>query len=323
MFLGVKDFGVYARWCKLVATASCVCRSFRSALLGPGADVLWPLAVLSATHPGLTSKQSQGLNRMLAAQGHRAFSVDLTGGGWDLYELRTVTASLTGLHSCMTLWKIHSPQEAAVISRTLAARPIKLVNYKGTAACVLPVTAQNVRLSVTSFEPPTVQGIIDQAALQRFVSCLRPLRDLRVLELHNTFWRLTDAEVQQWIVRHPQLEVLHLGLAAGNDIGRHDIESLHLLSEVELTLSLTSGAAGSLVPMLRQMQDLQLEALVVHAQGCTRAEETLLAKCSMKELFVLFLDPAKRLQRPPPGIPVTYRGLIDPGRVDDEEGPWG
>ena len=82
VYLGARSVGAYARWCQLVATAACVCQSFRSGLLGPGADALWPLVLLCASHPGLIPDQSRGLNMMLAAQGHRAYSVDLTGGGW-------------------------------------------------------------------------------------------------------------------------------------------------------------------------------------------------------------------------------------------------
>ena len=294
--------------CKLLASASCVCRGFRSALLGPGADALWPFVVLSASHPGLTARQSRGLNRMLAAQGHRAASVDLTGGGWDLDELRTVLASLTGLSDWMTIWNIHSAQEAAIISRTLSTRPIKLVDYEGTAACILPVTAQKVKILVTPGPPPKVHGNIDQAALQRFVGCLRPLRDLRVLRLRSVFWQLKEADVLQWVARHPHLEELHLTMGVIRNMGLHAIASLRLLSAVQLTLILISNSPGSLVPMLQQLPGLQLEDLVLVAGGLSCAEDALLARCSMRALCVNFPDPAQRLRHPPPGVPMYYDG---------------
>ena len=311
----MRSITAYARWCQLVATACCVCRIFRAALLGPGADALWPLAVLSAAHPVLTAKQSRGLNRMLAAQGHRAYSVDLTGRDWDLNELHAVTAALTGLRSWMVLSNIHSTQEAGIISRTLSTRPIASVDYSGTAACLLPVTAQQVKLDVTVARPAKVQGIIDQAPSRRFLGCLRPLRDLQVLELHSPFCRLTHADVQCWAERHPKLQQLHLTLADIHGLGRHSIESLHLLSSVDIILSLQSDSPYSLSATLRQLQGLQLAALMVYADEISPANETLLASCSMQQLGVMLPDPTVRLRQPPAGVPITY----STEHIDDDD----
>ena len=89
----------------------------------------------------------------------------------------------------------------------------------------------------------------------------------------------------------------------------------HLLSPVEIVLSLQGEEPGSLTAMLHQLQGLHLQAVFVYAKGISPAEEALLATCSVQQLGVILLDPTIRLQRPPAGVPITY----STERIDSDE----
>ena len=299
----------YTPYCQLLASCVSVCRSWRTALLSPDSGV-WDVTVLSSSHPGLTAQQSRGLNAMLAAQGHLAYSLILHGGAWELQELAKVTSSLTALSCDLVLLRIDSADEAAVISSTLSARPVRAVCFHGTAACVLPSSARHVDLRVAVPGLKQVGQFVDQAPLKPFLSCLRPLRDLQVLELRLHPWKLTEEAVDSFISHLPSLTTLHLELVAAKHLGDQDLRCLRKLTSMELSLTLIDGMnPAGLAQMLWQAQGLQLAALTLHSPGLNVFEEALLSECRVELLILRFPDPALRLQKLPPGARVIHHTL--------------
>ena len=176
------------------------------------------------------------------------------------------------------------------------------------AACILPVAARHVELGVTvdvEAEGSLVNGLVNQAPFQRFFGCLRPLRRLEHLNLSLCPWRLTEAVVTHLIQRHPALRTLQLYLTTAPIVGAHAVDSLHQLSLDELSLTLCM-ADGNPVALLRQISGLQLHTLTIIASSISRAEESMLARCTMQQLVVQLPHPAMRLRRPPPGLAVVY-----------------
>ena len=265
------------RWFRLVASVSCSCTSLRRALLAPGADRLWTVAIFSAAHPGLTPQQFRAVSALGARQGPCATSLQLFGGGWSADELCSVLGALTGLHERVWLQNIHSAAEAAVISRALATLPVQYVFFSGTAACILPSAARELCLhGEVPLSSVPLGGTWDQAPFQRFLGCLRPLRSLRSLVLRLETWGLTRTIVESVAVRHPQLQKLHLHLHTYTSIGRHAVETLRLLSSVQLSLSVVKiEEDGSLALLLQQLQGVQLLALDIDADTFSLLEEAL------------------------------------------------
>ena len=297
---------------RLIATCCSVCSSLRDALLGPDSGALWEHAVLSATHPGLTWQQSLSLNALVTAQGVFAFSLEVHGsdGVWLEEELAENLACFPGLCDHLTIVGLHSETEAAVIGRGLAALPFRSVDFKGTAACLLPATAHGVLMQVlVAPDDHGVQGgLIEQAPFRRFLGCLRPLRELQLLSLQLCCYRLTSADVQQLAARHPLLQHLHLHLDASPSVGPHAIASLRQLSSVQLCLTVCCQEAGhSLSMVLQQLPGLEVHVLRILVEEVSPGEEALLAKCSLQQLIVSFSDPLQRLRRPPAGVTVLYR----------------
>ena len=305
------DLAAYAQWSRQAATCSCVCRALRTALLGPDSGELWEVLILSSTFPGLSPRQSRGLNALMSAQAHLACSVDLHGGGWDTAELATLLGTVRGLQGDLSLLNV-SPGEAAIVSRTLAAQPFTGVRFRGTAACLLPPTARQVALSVPVPDTISVMnGQVDQAPFQRFLGCLRPLHALQSLTLQLLYWQLTERDVHQLGARHLRLRELELHLMAHRYVGRHALESLQRLS-VQLSLTVHCRTDdGCLHVCLQQLQALELQTLVIITEHFGVAEEALLARCSIRVLVMSFKDPARRLQQPPSGVRLVY----EPGYV--------
>ena len=309
--MGAATLEGWTRWYQLIATASCVSRSLRSALQGPGAGSLWECAVLSPDHPGLTPRQSRGLNALVAAHGHHAASLELHGGGWDVAELQRLLSCLTRLDLQVTLLQIEDPGEASIISRFLPQQPVYSVDLQGTAACLLPVSARRVGVyaAAAQVHAAGLQAPETQAQLQRFLGCLRPLSGLQDLTLGLLFWKITPADVHELASRHPQLRTLHLHLFITPEISNAALACLCQLSTVELSITVhTFERSDSVAALLRPLQGVVLESLTSEVYAVSPAEEALLAKCSMKQLTVRFLGerPFPRLQHPLPGAVVRY-----------------
>ena len=294
------------QWYQVVARASCVSKGLRSALLGPGADVLWQTAFLSARHPSLTARQSRGLNALVTAQVHRAAEFELSGGGWDPHTLRKLLSRFGQQLRGAILVNINDPAEAAVLSRVLPALPVRRVVFIGRAACLLPATAGSVDMTVR-LPPAAGAEVIDQAPFQRFLGCLRPLKGLTRLELDLQPWRLTSSFVQHISKHHPLLRELRLRLAVSPAVGSHALHSLRQLPTLQLWLGLIDyGKDGALAVLLQQLQGAQLHSFVIVADDLSETEERLLALCSVTELALRLKNAARRLQLLPPGAAVTY-----------------
>ena len=297
----------HTQWCRLAAAFSSTCRSMRAALQGPDSGLLWEVAVLSSAHPGLTSHQSQGLNRMLAARAHFATSLVLYGGGWDATELDALIAAHTGLCQDLVLKDVHDPLDAAIVGHRLSARPFHSVFFEGTAGCSLPSTARMAKIDVTLPGLEQVGGVPD---LQRFLGCLQPLSGLQKLDLRMMPWCLTSQAVDDLVCWHPQLRHLRLQLLVDPLLGSYAIDSLQRLPSVQLVLTLIVRQPNSpLSEVLRQLQALQqLHALTIVALvPMTVTEAAHLAGCNVQQLTLCFSDPALRLRQLPPSARVTYK----------------
>ena len=282
-------------WHRLIAVCASVCRGLRDALLGLDSAALWETAVLSSTYPGLTAQQSQGVHELQAAQGHFAHSLTVHGGGWGIPELESLLGCFTGLCTKLHLLDVDSGQEAIVLSRALASQPVRSVTFRGTVACVLPSSAQIVDMHVTLRPLAVANGLFVQTPFQRFLSCLRPLRALRVLNLQLLPYRLTSADVEQIAVRHPGLQSLHLKLTVARAVGVHAVQSLQRFSSLQLMLTIIDvPSQGGLPALLYQLQGLPLGMLKVRTdQQCSPVVADLLSKCSVADLLVRSPDPAQ------------------------------
>ena len=298
-------------WYWTLAAMCSTCKGLRAALLGPGAGEIWARTVFSATHPGLTSQQSRGLNALVAAHSHRSRCLELICGGWDLDELRALTASLTGLRHCLTVRGLKCPLEAAMLSRTLSVRPVQSLYVEGTVACVLPTTALVLCMVVLLNGVPLVEQLYDPASFARFLGCLRPLKAVRKLDLCLSPWRLDQAFVRALAVRHPHLSTLRLSLSVCSKVGMHDVESLqHLSPSIKLVLNLRIWDEECLAVLLQQLlsSSVQMHDLALHVKELSPAVEELLARCMTQTLTLCFPDSAVRMRLPPPaGVTVRYR----------------
>ena len=308
VLMAPEDLLSCMRYYSVIAVLSCVCTGWRRALLGPGADSLWLQAVFSAAHPVLGAQQSRALNTWVAAQGHRVKGLELYGGGWDLGELQRLTSSITGPCSSVSLNDITVPSEAAVISRTLSALPVLSLDYRGRAACVLPASVTWLNMHVALLPPDERTDTLDQTPFQRFLGCLRPLRQLQVLHLRLFPWRLTAEFVQSLPARHPQLQVINLHLTAMLEVGTHALEGFRHFTSVRLGISIRRwGQDDSMAALLQQLQGIQLTSLVLVAPYYTSREEALLARCSMRKL-VLVCPTGQHLRlQQLPGVQIVYQ----------------
>ena len=301
-------------WYRTLAAMCSTSKSLRAALMGPGADEIWARTVFSATHPGLTTQQSRGLNALVAAHSHRSRCLELICGGWEPDELRALTADLPGLRHCLTIRDLECSREAAVLSRTLPTRPVRAINFTGTVACVLPAGALCARVVALLDDVPLVDELYDPAPFARFLGCLRPLKAMRKLDLCLSPWRLDQAFVLALAVRHPQLQTLRLSLSVSPNIGMHDVESLQHLSSKKLVLNLRIWDAACLPVLLQQLQGVRLHSLILHVKDLlSPAAEELLAGCVANKLTLCFFcDATLRLQKPPTGMTVRYRPEQNP-----------
>ena len=153
---------------------------------------------------------------------------------------------------------------------------------------------------------------LEPALFQRSFACLRPVSELRTLELGFCAWTMAASNMLRLAVDHPDLVALHLLLNVSVPPlmarDKHEVEVLHHFPGVRLSLRLQAwrDTGETLAVILRKLQGIQLEALNLLACVWTSAHEAQLAQCSIRHLTMRFMRPDMRLQRTPPGAAVVY-----------------
>ena len=310
--------------CRLVAAASAVCTSLRTAVLAPGSHELWSSLTFKSSHAGLSAQQCAGYQALLKRQGHHARSVSLRGGGWALDDLQSILASLTGLSAHVDVYKLHSAQEAALIGCALASRPIPSLSLSGTVACALPPNIRQLHLMDVSFthwkdeddaERRLLVELLLQSHSQALLRSLQPLSLVEDLTLALPLWRMTENNIDS-LARLPALSKLHLAISASSLLGPHSAGHLRQLSSaVCLDVSIVQLSVNpdeSLELLLWQLAEgcVRLHTLHISYEDLSVAEEAALAGCCITGELVLRLHGTDRhLAHPPPGVPVVYTQL--------------
>ena len=312
--------GDQVQQCRQLATLSIACKALRSAVLGPDAGVLWRMVSFASVHPGLDASQSRQLNRLLASQARHASHVVLTGGGWDLEELRAAAASLDGPYTQrLHLHAVHTAAEAKCLSSVLPSCLVRALNYAGSQALSLPTSLQALQLFVSAPPGHHVGDLPRSVSEQthRALQELQLLTRLTSLFLVSPLWRLQQADAACLTAEClPHLIVLDLTLYVSSNFGPHAVESLSGLSaSVRLSLTLISTGA-SLTPLLQALRSVRLYALTLECTcitrtpyGLTPVDEAHLARCSITEQLTLRMQPstpAERLQGLLPAVKVVH-----------------
>ena len=307
------------QWARLLVSVSTVSRALRSAVLGPDAVPLWRDVTFRSKHKDLDAVQSRQLNRLLASQGQHVHRAKLTGGCWDLQELREAAASLTGQLEHLRL-HLNNDAEADILGSVLPGCRVEHVNCSGACMPALPRSLHTLELCLNTRPSPdlvsSVAFMLQQ--MQAVFRQLQPLPCLTSLRLVSTLWTLQPADVACIAECLPRLKVLTLCLVLHSLFGQHAVGALSRLpSSVQLSVSLTSMREG-MAPTIRALAPVQLACLNIQSfvtEGypnpyvLTPEDEAALAQCRMAELSLCMIpsEPAERLQRLLPGVRVVHR----------------
>ena len=314
--------------CRQLATLSAVCRTLRTAVLGPDAGSLWWTVSFASSHAGLEAWQSWQLNRLVASQARHASHAFIMGGGWDLDELQLAAASLQGHHARRRLYlhTIDTPAEAECLSAVLPGCLAGALTFVGSQALVLPSSLQAVDMHVgapADMELALVTAFVAEQA-RKALQQLRNLTRLTSLHFASPLWCLQEGDVACLAACLPHLKVLVLTLYVTSALGQHALQALSGLSaSVRLSLTVVStsaSAGGSVAPFLQALCRVRLFALTLQCKALTGtpyaltpADEAHLAQCRISRQLTLRMqssEPAERLRRLLPRVNVVYEQAV-------------
>ena len=278
---------------------SSVCRSLRSALMGPDAGALWDVWCLHSAN--------SGLNSLAISQGHHATTVMLHGGGWEADALWDVLAPLAQADT-VRLSGITGAGEAAVIGKALAAASCRKVFFSGSVPCDLPRGVRTLTLLGENGRCGS-DGLVDQSAALQLFGCLVPLTLLESLTLALPYLQLDEALSQQLAQQHSRLQHLYLFLYASSNMGLPAIPELPASVMLELHVLALDCSLAQLLRSLRGVRLLSLAVSEVQTRDyrLTQADDHHLARLSIsQQLNLRLVPPLRRFPQASAVFPVVY-----------------
>ena len=311
-------------WAQLVLRLASVCRSLRSALLGPQASGLWRAESFASTYVNLaaepghrslsrtaSSAQSlQGLCRFLASRNVSARNAVVWGVGWRLSDLLDLEQALHHLPRSLQhlqLLDFDSTEVAMRIEHALSSRagPSRLT-YVGSASFDFPPHVRELLVWQNSEATPREAEVL--------FHCLSALWQLRHLELDMPSFCLTPYNGMDLAHWHPTLQQLVLCLHV-SDSQPHAVAGLtELRPSVQLRLRIVVHRTGrwNFKMLLHELQlrGVQLYELGIRCRSAMMStfREEQVAHCIIQRRLILHLRdaPNRRLRYLPLGPAVVY-----------------